>query len=883
MTLSAGMRFGPFEIVAPLGAGGMGEVYRARDTKLNRDVALKILPEDFAADADRLARFKREAQLLASVNHLNIATIYGVEDDGGTQALVLELVDGPTLADRIAQGPMSIAEITPIARQIADALEAAHEHGIVHRDLKPSNIKVRPDGTVKVLDFGLAKALAPDGKPTDASRSPTITSPAVTGQGIVLGTAAYMSPEQARGHPADTRSDIWAFGCVLFEMLTGRRAFDGDTVSDAMAAVLRAEPDWAALPPNLPDGVARLIRRCLEKDPRRRLRHIGDARLEIEDAAAGPATASPTPRQRAFSWRGAALTGTLILAVGGVAGWALRSLGPADPSSAHALTLSVVQPESTVFTSEAPQISPDGRTLAFVATDGSGRDFLYIRPLDSLRAQSLPGTEGAMMPFWSPDSQSVGFFAQGRLKTVALGGGEPQTLANVTLPRGGTWNRDGIILFAPSPLGLFRVAAKGGEATAVDGTVRRNFPSFLPDGRHYLYLAILNGIGQAIHVGTLDGKDSTQLVRTTSSAVYASPGYLIFRRGAALMSQPFDTSALALTGAAAPLAQSVAINLPGQTLLSASQNGVLAYFDLPNRSVLSWLDRQGQSLGVVGSPGYYDGICLSRDDSRVVFAEMDFRSSNIDLRTLEFARGAPVPLTFDPALDLFPVCSADATRESALFMSLRTGVAGVFIQPTNAPSQEKLVYQSGEPSIPSHWSADGRWIVFTKLNATTRADVWTMPTGTPQEARPYAATATNERSGQLSPDGAWLAYMSDELGPQEVFVQSFPDPGARWQVSKGGGQQPQWRRDGKELFYLSLDNTLMVIEIGPRNTDFTFSPPRALFATNVTSLERESHGMQYAVSRDGSRFLVNRRTETLVPITVVSNWLAGSAAIRQSR
>ena len=877
------MRFGPFEIVAPLGAGGMGEVYRARDTKLNRDVALKILPEDFAADADRLARFKREAQLLASVNHLNIATIYGVEDNGGTQALVLELVDGPTLADRIAQGPMSIAEITPIARQIADALEAAHEHGIVHRDLKPSNIKVRPDGTVKVLDFGLAKALAADGRPADASRSPTITSPAVTGQGIVLGTAAYMSPEQARGHPADTRSDIWAFGCVLFEMLTGRRAFDGDTVSDAMAAVLRAEPDWAALPPNLPDAVGRLLRRCLEKDPRSRLRHIGDARFEIEDAAAGPAAASPTPRQRAFSWRGAALTGTLVLAIGGVAGWTLRSLAPADPSGAHALRLSVVQPESTVFTSDAPQISPDGRTLAFVATDGSGQDFLYVRPLDSSTARMLPGTEGAQMPFWSPDGQSIGFFAQGRLKTTALGGGEPQMLANVTLPRGGTWNRDDVILFAPSPLGLYRIPATGGEATAVPGTVRRNHPSFLPDGRHYLYLAIANGLGQAIHVGSLDEEESTELLRTTSSAIYAAPGHLIFRRGAALMAQPFDANDMTLSGTPVLVAQNVAVNLPGQTLISASQNGVLAYFDLLNRSVLSWFDRQGRSLGIVGSPGFYDGVCLAADDRRVVFAEGDLSSGNVDLRALDFARGVPVPLTFDPALDLFPVCPGGVTREAVLFMSIRQGIARVFIQPTNAPSQEKVLYESSVPTIPSHWSTDGRRVVFTMLNTATRADVWTMPTDAPQDARPYAATPANERSGQLSPDGTWLAYASDELGRPEIFVQSFPVPGARWQVSKGGGQQPQWRRDGKEFFYLSLDNRLMVVEVSSQKQDFAFGPPRALFETNVTSFERETNGMQYAVSSDGTRFLVNRRTETLVPITVVSDWLAGSEAIRQSR
>jgi Tol biopolymer transport system component len=612
------------------------------------------------------------------------------------------------------------------------------------------------------------------------------------------------------------------------------------------------------------------------------LHHISDARLEIDEVNR-PSTGRSVVRQPSFSWRRGVSVGAVVLAVGGVAGWALHTFFSTHaPSAAHALRLSVVQPESTVFTSDAPQISPDGRVLAFVATNGSGRDFLYVRPLDSTVARVLPGTEGAQMPFWSPDSQSIGFFAQGRLKTLALGGGEPQTLADVTLPRGGTWNREGVILFAPSPLELYSIPATGGKATAVAGTERRNHPSFLPDGRHYLFLAIESGVGQAIHVGSLDEAESTELVRTTSSAAYAPSGHVIFRRGAALMAQPFDANDLAMGGPPVLIAENVAANLPGQTLVSASQNGVLAYFDLQNRSVLSWLDRQGRSLGVVGSPGYYDSVCLTDDDRRAVFAEGDFRHGNVDLRALDFARGVPVPLTFDPAPDLFPVCPEDPFREAVLFMSVRKGLARVYVQPTNAPGQEKVLYESEAPTIPSHWSADGRWLVFTTLSTATRADIWTMPIGAPQEGRPYAATAANERSGQLSPDVAWLAYTSDELGPPEIFVQSFPLPRARWQVSKGGGEQPRWRRDGKELFYLSLDNKLTVVEISPRSADFAFGPPRTLFEAGVTSFERETNGMQYAVSNDGSRFLVNRRTETLVPITVISNWLADSIAGRST-
>jgi Tol biopolymer transport system component len=879
----------------------MGEVYRATDTQLKRQVAVKVLPDAVASDPERLARFQREAEVLASLNHPNIAAIYGLEQTGGGEsvppvtALILELVEGPTLADRIAHGAIPVDEALQIARQIAEALEAAHEQSIIHRDLKPSNVKVRADGTVKVLDFGLAKALAPV-TPTavagELSRSPTITSPAyvhpspdghgLTSAGVLLGTAAYMSPEQARGKPADKRADIWAFGCVLYEMLTGRRVFEGDDVSDTIASVLRAEPDWGVLP-DVPDSINRLLRRCLEKDSRKRLHDIWDARLEIDEADR-PLAERSVVRQPSFSWRRTVSVGAVVLALGGVAGWALASFfSPSATSAGHALRLSVVQPESTVFRSDAPQISPDGRVLAFVATDGSGRDFLYVRPLDSPAARVLPGTEGAQMPFWSPDSQSVGFFAQGRLKTLALGGGEPQTLADVTLPRGGTWNRAGVILFAPSPLGLYRVPATGGKATALAGTLRRNHPSFLPDGRHYLFLAIESGLGQAIHVGSLDEAESTELVRTSSSAIYAPSGHVIFRRGAALMAQPFDANDLAVGGSPILIAENVAANLPGQTLVSASQNGVLAYFDRQNRSVLSWVDRQGRSLGVVGSPGWFDGVCLTADDRRAVFAEGDFRLGNVDLRALDFARGVPVPLTFDPAPDLFPVCPEDPSREAVLFLSIRKGLARVYVQPTNAPGQEKVLFESEAPTIPSHWSADGRWLVFTTLSTTTGADISTVPIGALQEARPYAATAANERSGQLSPDGAWLAYVSDELGPPEIFVQSFPVPRARWQVSKGGGEQPRWRRDGKELFYLSLDNRLTVVEVSSQKQDFAFAPPRALFEANATSFERETNGMQYAVSTDGTRFLINRRTEALVPITVVSNWLADSIAARPTR
>jgi serine/threonine protein kinase/Tol biopolymer transport system component len=863
VSLSPGTRIGRYEITALIGAGGMGEVYRATDTKLKRHVAIKVLPESLAGDSDRLARFQREAETLAALNHPNIAHIHGLEESDGVRGLVMELVEGPTLADRIAEGPVPVEEALAIAKQIAEALEAAHEQGIIHRDLKPANVKVRSDGTVKVLDFGLAKVLDPVPATMDVSDSPTITSPAVTQAGLILGTAAYMAPEQAKGKAVDKRVDIWAFGCVLCEMLTGNRPFDGEDVSDTLASVLKSEPDWSRLPATAPAAV----------------QDIGDARIELNEALAFPEVevAGAPPVHPGAERRARVAIAVIALAAGGLAGWVLTRANPTR-SDAPIWRLSIVQPEGTVFTSDAPQISPDGRVVAFVATEATGRTLLHVRPIDSNGVRSLPDTDGASMPFWSPDSQSLGFFAQGQLKIVGLSGGDPQPLAPARVPRGGTWSRDGVILFA-SPLDLLSVSANGGTPTNLTTRQKlpggRLFPSFLPDGRHYLYTTVRHGKGQAVHVGVLDSSESKELVATSSTAVYSAGGYLFFRRGTALMAQRFDHESRAMTGSPMTVAPSVAFNpFTSQALMSASNSGILIYFDTLTRSRLTVVDRSGKPLTVAGSAGYRQSLCLTGDETRVVYEEVDFASGNADLWALGLAREPAQRLTFDPSLDFFPVCPPDR-GEDVVFTSLRTNLAQLFRVKLSEPGKEEQLSFAPVPRVPEHRSLDGRWLVYRTFGAGSDWDIWLMPLESPDRASAFAATAADERAARVSPDGRWIAYTVVDRGQSQIVLQTFPNPGATWQVSPDGGSQPQWRRDGKELFYIARDNKLLAIDIDTTESSPAHGAPRVLFDTDIASLDRGSYGAQYIVFNDGQRFVLNGRSDEAAPITVVLNWQAG--------
>jgi eukaryotic-like serine/threonine-protein kinase len=863
-------------VLAAIGAGGMGEVYRARDSRLKRDVAIKVLPELFAQDPERLARFQREAELLAALNHPNIAAIYGLED----RALVLELVEGPTLADRIAGGALPLDEALPIARQIADALDAAHEQGVIHRDLKPANIKVRPDGAVKVLDFGLAKALepAPGARRKDVSQSPTITTPAMTGAGMVLGTAAYMSPEQARGREADKRSDVWAFGCVLYEMLTGTRVFEAEEVSDTLAAVLRADPDWTKLGPAVPAPIATLLHRCLEKDPKRRLRDIGDARFELDargDAVAPSPAIAAGGRKERFAW--AAAVFVLFLAALGLGAWSMR---PApDPNEVR---LDIDTPGvSDPLDLASLAVSPDGLHVAFVdAVDG--QPHVWVRSLDSVASRPLPGTAGASLPFWSADSHSVAFYADGSLKRIDLAGGLVRTLAKAGYGFGGAWNREGTILFVQSPGSpILRTSADGAPPTTVtrlDGNQRgHSHPHFLPDGRHFLYFVQGTPEVRGVYVGQLD-ESSKRLFDADSAAVYTS-GYVLFIRRATLYAQAFDASRLEPIGVPFRVADDVSGSQ--QAGISSADGAVLA-FRTGSVSVerqFIWFDRSGKEIGNVGDA---DGEKLypsaSPDGTQLAFFKIV--NGNVDVWLLETRRNVASRFTDHVAIDLFPVWSRDGSRIA--FSSDRNGGAfGLYQKSATGAGDEELLLAAPDAGFATDWSPGDKLLLYQRSDlAKGNWDLWALPM-TGRDRKPFAVSRTefDERDGKFSPDGRWMAYASNSSGPFDVYVQPFPGPGQKVRVSTRGGAQVQWRADGRELFYVALDGKLMAvpIEVSANGQSITPGTPVPLFTTHVGNVIGPSgSGPQYVVSGDGQRFLMSTLAHTgrPAPIRLIVNWKA---------
>jgi serine/threonine protein kinase/WD40 repeat protein len=873
--LNPGARFGIYEIAESLGTGGMGEVYRARDTQLGRDVAIKVLPAAFLPDRERLARLEREARLLAALNHPHIGAIYGIENVDGVRALVLELIEGETLADRIARGPMSITDALPIARQIAEALEAAHEKGIVHRDLKPANIKIMPSGTVKVLDFGLAKTV--DAPGPHLSQSPTI-SIGRTAEGVLVGTAAYMSPEQARGQKADKRADIWAFGCVLYETLTGRRAFAGETISDHVAAILEREPDWTLLPNATPVEVRRLLWRCLTKDPLRRLRDVGDARIELEGKPSnGPPSAPVSTLRKSFVFIvGAFLLGSLVTLPFGAAYFRRRVLDTAT------MRFSVYPAEGTVFqprtTGEAVTVSPDGRSLAYAAYGHDGRRMLWIRRLDALNASSLAGTEDAAAPFWSPDSHFLGFFAEGKLKTIAGVGGPTETVCDVANPGGGAWNRDNVIVFAALGRPLFSVGRAGGEAspaTVLDtarGELNHLWPSFLPDGRHFLYLVESSHRQRTIFVGSLDSKNTKPLLTANSNAIFAVPAYLLFLREQALLAQPFNTARLTLSGEPTALAESVDMDDTGSYHggFSASNTGVLTIHSGGGEPTqLTWFSRSGRPMGRVGGPG--DGRpSLSPDDKIIAVHRRYPQTGTGDIWLLDASRGIPSRFTFDQS-DYLPLWSPDGSR--LVFASDRNGFGNLYEAPASGAGTAELILKTPELKLPQSWSPDGRYIVYGVIDPKTKADLWLFPLFADRKPFLFLQTQFNELQGQISPNGRWIAYASDESGAPEVYIRSFAERGqGKWRISAGGGAQPQWRRDGKELFYLAADRKLMAVRINGESP-FVAGTPTVLFQTQV-NVGAFGARNSYVASSDGQRFLVDTLTDSKAasPVTLVFNW-----------
>jgi Tol biopolymer transport system component/predicted Ser/Thr protein kinase len=880
--LTPGARLGAYEIVGKLGAGGMGEVWRARDTRLDREVALKVLPPGLAEDPERRARLEREAKILASLNHPNIATLYGLEHAGGQDVLVMELVEGEDLAQRLARGALPVAEAIPIGRQIAEALEAAHEKGIVHRDLKPANVKLRPDGAVKVLDFGLARAWESEAPATDLAHSPTVTGQ-YTRAGQVLGTAAYMSPEQARGGAVDDRADIWAFGAVLFELLAGRRPFDGPSLPDVFTAVLSAEPPWEALPAALPAPMRVLLERCLTRDLRRRLQSIGEARIVLEEAAATPApralpareVTTTLARREVVAW---GLAAAALIALG--ATLTLRGASRGEPAAASTSRRFVIPPPAYGGFEGGIALSPDASLLAFVAPGSDGEDVLWLRPLSDLAPRALAGTGGASYPFFAPDGTRLAFFAKGKLKTYDLAGGRIQVLCAAANPRGGAWSQDGTLLLSIDVGGaLVRIPAAGGDPIAVvapegdldAGSFR--FPAFLPDGRRFLCLRFGGAAKMGLCVGSLDSREVTLLVEADSGAVFVPPDRLIYRSRERLVAQPFDPATARLTGAATTLADDVWSDAFATilTAFAAAGDRALAYrAGGPARSRLVWYDRAGAQLGTIGPVAPYLEPAISPDGRRVAVTRGANDASGSEIWVFDAEREGGTRFSFGPGFSATPLWSPDGAF--LMWSSFATG--DVIRKATSGASREDVLWRNPAFWPLSDFTRDGRQVLIEELDFRHFTfDIGRIALAGDHRIEPLLAEAYSELSPRLSADGRFLAYVSNESGVDEVFVRSYPALTERWQVSTAGGTQPRWRGDGRELYFVAPDRKIMAVDVTTAPA-FAVSRPRALFQTQILPvIEARNH---YDPAPDGRRFLVNSRLseDATAPIVVVLDWTA---------
>ena len=883
MPLTAGARLGPYEVVAPLGAGGMGEVYRARDPRLERDVAIKILPPLVAADPERLSRFEREAKTLASLNHPNIAHIHGLVElpaaNGAiaAPALVMELVEGEDLAQRLQRGAIPLDEALDIGRQIADALEAAHEQGIIHRDLKPANVKLRPDGTVKVLDFGLAKAMEISG-PVGQMNSPTFTSPA-TQSGVILGTAAYMAPEQAKGKPVDRRADIWAFGVLLHEMITGTQLWVGETVAETLAHVLTREPELGSLPATTPLPLRQLIARCLVKDTRARLRDIGEARVTLTDLIAGYTAPPDTPDQatgarRRAAWALAATATVAALAFAAL--WLLKTPAIETPPLRAAL-----EPPAGRSFGSSFALSPDGTRLVF---DAYGPDdekpVLWLRDLSTGTAAPIKNTDDGWRPFWSPDGRHLAFFADGKLKRIDLQGGSAQVLADAPTGRGGTWTPEGRIIFAAEFRGGLQIMdARGGAATPLstpsgDETSHR-WPAVLPDGKHVLFLSQTSEGGtrddtSSIDIVAVDGSGRRKLVTANSSPIYVDPGFLLFWRDGTLLAQRMDPSAAQLSGDPFPVAHDVAYDQNEMAMASVS-GGRLVF--QPGRrtgdAVVTWIDRTGKTQGAITEPGSFEcGLDLSPDATRIVVGSTRPGTNGCDLWLYDVGRGVPTRLTFDDRNEYAPRFSADG---GSIFYGGDTGRDMILRQVLDGRSAPEVILESSQEGASFIQSGvasrNGRWMVVTSIGTRTGSDVMRYDLAE-KRVSPLVQTPFNETSPALSPDERHLAYASDRSGRFEVYVEPIGRDGEVWRVSANGGTLPQWRRDGRELFFIVAPDRITSADVLPGEV-FRTSPQRELFRAPF------AFGVaDYAATADGQRFVAPLSAEphSRQALTIISEW-----------
>ena len=947
MPLPQGTKLGPYEILSPLGAGGMGEVYRARDTKLGREVALKVLPAAFASDPERMARFRREAQVLASLNHPNIAAVYGLEDgtlptdqpvevhldpnsssrapvvvSGEPPALVMELVEGPTLSERLRQRRIELEDSLPIARQIAEGLEAAHDRGIIHRALKPANIKIRPDAVVKILDFGLAKAIQGDPSSTDLQNSPTITYMS-TMAGVILGTAAYMSPEQAKGKPLDRRTDVWSFGCVLFEMLSGKQAFVGETSSDILADVIRGEPRWQELPESTPPRLNELLRRCLQKDPKQRLQAIGEARIAVEQTlaellvAANPSGTAPAPSGvvapaysssvtnpasqvfappfTAATARVAAAPPTrnilptiLALFFAALAAWFAYNYFAHLPKPAPAIVTQLLPPDGDTFAltgnyAGPPQLSPDGRNLAFVGTDKAGVHRLWIRPLHESKSQLIANTDGVTEPFWSPDSRSVGYFAAGKMYRVEVTGGSPRAVTDAINGRGGSWSPNGTILYAPNTaLGLRTVADSGGtgqplgQAEPDSHSPNRRWPQILPDGQHFICFSRADLAAESgVFAGSLDGSALKLVLHNDSSAIYAAPGYLIFVQGGVLMAQKFDTRTLSVSGQPLPLAQHAEVNaIIYRSIVTAADNGLLVYgtgSGAQGSYTIHWTDRTGKVLGAVGEPAEYSDPRLSHDGTKLAIS-IDTGEGGNNIWVIDLIHGTRNRVTFGNGINSGATWSPD--DKTLIFSSGAHGLYQMYQQLADGSGQARPLSTGNNMEVHAFWSADGKYVAYTVPNTgSSFSEIWLLPLAAGGKAAPFVQGNYDVLSAAISPNSKWLAYTSNETGHNEVYVVPLSGGPGKWQVSSAGGFEPRWSAKGDEISYISPEGDLMLAGVKPANNSLILSNVSKLFHVGQTSAFSI---FRYDFAPDGKRFLVmnNETPAQSEPLTVVSNWPA---------
>ncbi len=875
-----GKTLGHYEILAKVGEGGMGEVYRAKDTRLGRTVAIKVLPGDLVSRQDLRQRFEREARTISSLNHPHICTLYDIGEHEGVNFLVMEFLDGQTLEKRLSKGPLAADEALRLSIEIADALNRAHHQGIIHRDLKPGNIMLTKSGA-KLLDFGLAKFKA-EPVPTAAVLTEMATDARkLTAEGMILGTLLYMAPEQLEGKESDARTDIFALGAVMFEMITGRPAFTGKSKASLIAAILASDPPpISQIQPMTPPALDRVVKRCLAKDPDERWQTARDLGAELKWIAEAGAAAG-LPRQEApggikppllwIAWAAVATFVALALAVV-VASTFLRQ------ENKSPIRFPVLPPENASLPRiPSMSVSPDGRRLAFPAHTADGKDLLFVRSLDNLTAQPLPGTDDGQFPFWSPDSRYLGFFADQKLKKIDVTGGAPAVLCDAPFGMGGAWNREGVIVFTPkggSP--LYRVSDSGGVPTPVTtvdhsrNEFENDWPQFLPDGRRFLYFAYGFRVQDRwICAGSLDSKETKYLVNVNSNGMYAPPGYLLFVRGGTLVAQPFDAKRLRFTGETFPVAERVGLYaFVGYGYFSVSESGVLVYQnESAQNTELRWFDRSGTKRGTVGQPGDYTNPALSPDGSKVAVGVRDAQTKTRDIWVFDLKRGTASRLTFDPAEDLNPAWSSDGNR--ILFTSERKGYRDIYEKAANGIGEEQLIYQSNENKSVTDWSWDRKHVVY---DDDSRTGVWVLPLSGDRKPFPYVQANYDAQQGQLSANGRFIAYSSDETGRLEVYVQTFPERRGKWQISTAGASGPQWRHDGKELFYLA-EGKIMAVEVKTDSSQFEAGIPKVLFDAHIQAAGFRN---QYVVSPDGQRFLVVAPVEKAAStaMTVVVNWTA---------